>query len=97
MSSSLGQSSGEGGRAERVRRRVASWNSSGGTCERAFHGVSVKNSWWKVIWMCGWLRRMRSKIAVGGSKGRITRRCSGLGPPPIVVEDSGRDRVVLLT
>ncbi len=56
------------------------------------HGVFVKSRLLNVILMFGWFFLILSKISVGSSKGMMTSRCSGLGPPPMVRDEASRAR-----
>lgn len=88
MSSSLGQSSPEGGMAESVTRIVASLNISLGISSTPFHGVSVKRKLLNVISIFGCFFLILLRASTGSLKGRMTSRCSALGPPPMAMVEA---------
>lgn len=63
-----------------------------GISSTPFHGVSVKRKFLKVISIFGWFFLILSRASTGSLKGRMTSRCSGLGPPPMVIVEASEAR-----
>ncbi len=63
-----------------------------GISSTPFHGVSVKRKLLNVISICGWFLLILSRASTGSLKGRMTSRCSGLGPPPMAIEEASEAR-----
>ena len=63
-----------------------------GISSTPFHGVSVKRKLLNVISICGWFLLILSRASTGSLKGRMTSRCSGLGPPPMAIVEASEAR-----
>ncbi len=63
-----------------------------GISSTPFHGVSVNRKLLKVISIFGCLLLILSRASTGSLKGRMTSRCSGLGPPPMAIVEASEAR-----
>ena len=63
-----------------------------GISSTPFHGVSVKRKLLYVISIFGCFLLILSRGSTGSRKGRMTSRCSGLGPPPMAIVEASEAR-----
>ena len=63
-----------------------------GISSTPFHGVSVKRKLLNVISIFGCFLLILSSSLTGSRKGRMTSRCSGLGPPPMAIVEASEAR-----